>query len=40
MPNGHILAIAYEAKTYDEAIAMGRKPEKTPKVWAMVRKNH
>lgn len=31
MPNGHILAIAYEAETYDEAIAMGRKPEKTPK---------
>ena len=31
MPNGHILAIAYEAKSYDQAIAMGRKPEKTPK---------
>ena len=31
MPNGHLLAIAYEAKTYDQAIAIGRKPEKTPK---------
>ena len=40
MPNGHILAIAYEAKSYDEAIAMGRKPEKTPKDRAMVRKNY
>ncbi|HSU51762.1 MAG TPA: aryl-sulfate sulfotransferase [Segetibacter sp.] len=31
MPNGHILAIANEAMQYDKAIAMGRKPEKTPK---------
>src|SRR5205809_2175409 len=31
MPNGHILAIAYEATSYDHAIAMGRMPEKTPK---------
>ncbi len=31
MPNGHILAIAYEAKSYDQAIAMGRKPDMTPK---------
>jgi hypothetical protein len=31
MPNGHILAIAYETMSYDKAIAMGRKPEKTPK---------
>src|SRR5204863_464155 len=31
MPNGHILAIAYEAKSYNEAIAMGRMPDKTPK---------
>ena len=28
MPNGHILAIAYEAITYDKAIAIGRMPEK------------
>lgn len=35
MPNGHILAIAWEAKTADEAIAAGRKPYLTPKagVW-------
>ena len=31
MPNGHILAIVYEAQTYNEAMAMGMKPEKTPK---------
>ncbi len=31
MPNGHILAIAYETKSYDEAIAKGRSPNKTPK---------
>jgi hypothetical protein len=31
MPNGHILAIAYEAMPYDKAIAQGRKPELTPK---------
>lgn len=31
MPNGNILAIAYETKTYDEAIAMGRKPAMIPK---------
>lgn len=35
MPNGHILAIAWEAKTADEAIAAGRNPKITPKagVW-------
>jgi len=35
MPNGHILVIAWEAKTADEALAAGRKPEITPKagVW-------
>jgi hypothetical protein len=35
MPNGHILTIAWEAKTADEAIAAGRKPLITPKagVW-------
>lgn len=31
MPNGHILAIAYEVMPYDKAIAMGRKAELTPK---------
>jgi len=31
MPNGHILAIAYEAKSYDDAIANGRKPKMIPK---------
>ncbi|TKK69019.1 hypothetical protein FC093_10025 [Ilyomonas limi] len=31
MPNGHILALAYEAEPYDDAIANGRKPDKTPK---------
>lgn len=31
MPNGHILAIAYEAMPYDKAMALGRKPELTPK---------
>ena len=31
MPNGHILAIAYETESYADAIANGRKPEKTPK---------
>ena len=31
MPNGHILAIAYETMTYDKAMALGRSPEKTPK---------
>ncbi len=31
MPNGHILAIAYETMSYDKAIAMGRKPAMTPK---------
>ncbi len=31
MPNGNILAIAYETKSYDEAIALGRKPEMIPK---------
>ena len=35
LPNGNILAIAWESKTYDEAIAAGRKPEMVPKdgVW-------
>lgn len=31
MPNGHILAIAYETMPYNKAIALGRQPEKTPK---------
>lgn len=31
MPNGHILAIAWEARTADEVIAAGRKPKLTPK---------
>ncbi len=31
MPNGNILALAYEAKSYDEALAIGRKPELIPK---------
>jgi hypothetical protein len=31
MPNGHILAIAYEARSADEVIAAGRKPKMTPK---------
>ncbi len=31
MPNGNILAIAWEAKTAEEAMAAGRKPELTPK---------
>lgn len=31
MPNGHILAIAYEAMPYDIAMSLGRKPELTPK---------
>lgn len=31
MPNGHILAIAWEAKTADEVLAAGRKPELTPR---------
>ena len=31
LPNGNILAIAWEAKTFDEAIASGRNPEFTPK---------
>ncbi len=30
MPNGHILTIAWEAKTPDEVIAAGRKPKLTP----------
>jgi hypothetical protein len=35
MPNGNVLAIAWEAKTADEALAAGRKPELIPKagVW-------
>ncbi len=31
MPNGHVLAIAWEAKTTEESIQAGRDPEKTPK---------
>ena len=31
LPNGNILAIAYETKTHDEGIALGRKPEMLPK---------
>ena len=31
MPNGHVLAIAYEAMSYDKAMALGRKPQLTPK---------
>ena len=31
MPNGNILAIAWEAKTVSEALAAGRKPELIPK---------
>ena len=31
MPNGHVLAIAWEAKTAGEALAAGRKPNLTPK---------
>ncbi|MCF8248027.1 MAG: aryl-sulfate sulfotransferase [Saprospiraceae bacterium] len=35
MPNGHILAISWEAKTPEETWAAGRKPELTPKagIW-------
>jgi arylsulfotransferase ASST len=31
MPNGNILAIAWEAKSYEESVQAGRKPELTPK---------
>lgn len=31
MPNGHILAIAWEARSADEVVAAGRKPQLTPK---------
>jgi len=31
MPNGNILAISYEVKTMEEAIAAGRNPENIPK---------
>ncbi len=31
MPNGNVLAIAWEAKTADEVLAAGRKPALTPK---------
>lgn len=36
MPNGHVLAIAWEAFTYEEAIAAGRNPALLPDsvVWA------
>ena len=30
MPNGNVLALAWEVKTYEEAIQAGRDPEKTP----------
>ena len=30
LPNGNILAIAYEVISFEEAIALGRKPELTP----------
>lgn len=35
MPNGNVLAIAWETKTADEVLAAGRKPKLTPKagVW-------
>ncbi len=35
LPNGNVLAIAWEAKSREEALALGRKPENTPKagVW-------
>ncbi|NNE26037.1 MAG: hypothetical protein HKN09_04290 [Saprospiraceae bacterium] len=34
-PNGNILAISYDALTYDEAVAAGRDPANTPKggIW-------
>lgn len=31
MPNGHVLAIAWEARSADNALAAGRKPEMIPK---------
>ncbi|HMC00288.1 MAG TPA: aryl-sulfate sulfotransferase [Flavobacteriaceae bacterium] len=31
MPNGNILTIAWESRTYEEVIAAGRDPENTPK---------
>ena len=31
LPNGNILAIAYETSSYDYALALGRKPEFTPR---------
>lgn len=31
MPNGNVLAIAWEARTYEEVLAAGRKPEMIPK---------
>ncbi len=31
LPNGNVLALAYEVKSYDDAIAKGRKPELIPK---------
>jgi hypothetical protein len=35
MPNGNVLAIAWEAKTYEEALKAGKDPEQIPKagVW-------
>ena len=32
LPNGNILALAYEIQTYDDAIANGRKPELIPEL--------
>lgn len=31
MPNGNILAIAYELTSYEDALALGRKPDMVPK---------
>lgn len=31
LPNGNVLAIAWEARSYDDVIRIGRKPELTPK---------
>lgn len=30
MPNGNILALAWESKTHEQALAAGRQPDKTP----------
>ncbi len=31
LPNGNVLAIAWESKSYDESVAAGRDPDQTPK---------